>query len=296
MKDESKARLSLGLSVVIFGSIGIFRRYIPFSSGFIAFVRGITGAAFLLLPASATKKGGSRESIKKNFLKLFISGAFIGFNWILLFEAYNYTTVAAATLCYYMAPIIVILLSPLVLKEKLTVKKIFCVFAALSGMIMVSGILSSGFGQKKGAFLGLGAAVLYACVMIINQKITDISAYDKTITQLFFASVVILPYTLIFEHNEFSDIKPLTVVMLLTVGIVHTGFAYALYFGSMDRLSGQTVALFSYIDPIVAVMLSALVLKEKMGVTEIIGSVLVLGAAAAGEIDFGMLKKRRKEK
>lgn len=279
----------------VFGTIGIFRRLLPFGSGTIAFSRGITGALFLVLLLVIKRQKPDKEALKKNAFYLILSGVFIGFNWMLLFEAYNYTTVATATLCYYMAPIIVVVLSPFVLKEKLTLKKGICAAVALIGMIFVSGVTNQGFGQSgelRGILCGLGAAALYASVMMINQKIHDINAYDKTIVQLFTAGVIILPYTLLTEQITPSDITAKSVIILLVVGVFHTGFAYALYFGSMDKLNAQTVALFSYIDPIVAVILSALLLKEHMGVFEIIGAVLVLGSTIAGEIEF----KKRKNK
>lgn len=289
MKQDLKAKTSLIISMFVFGTIGIFRRYLPFGSGTIAFSRGIIGALFLFILLLFKRQRLDRKALKANALVLCISGALIGFNWILLFEAYNYTTVATATLCYYMAPIIVVIFSPLVLKERLTIKKSICVAGALCGMVLVSGITQQGFGESgafRGVLCGLGAAALYASVMMLNQKLHDIGAYDKTIVQLFMAAVVILPYTLLTESINKSDITAKTIIVLLVVGVFHTGFSYALYFGSMDRLSAQTVALFSYIDPIVAVILSALLLKEQMGVPEIIGAVLVLGSTIIGEIDF----------
>ena len=295
MNADLKSKLSLILSMFIFGTIGIFRRYMPFGSGSIAFFRGVTGAVFLLLVVLLKKQSPDIKAIKKNAVYLCVSGAFIGFNWMLLFEAYNYTTVATATLCYYMAPIIVVILSPVFLKEKLTLKKGICALCALMGMVLVSGIFSQGFGQSyalRGVLCGLGAAVLYASVMMINQKIHDISAYDKTMVQLIVAGLIILPYTLLTEKITSDDFTATSTVLLIVVGVFHTGFAYALYFGSMDKLSAQTVALFSYIDPIVAVILSALLLREHMGVSEIIGAVLVLGSTIIGEIEF---KKRKSE-
>lgn len=296
MERSIKSKLSLITAMFVFGTIGIFRRYLPFPSGMIAFSRGITGAMFLLLVILFKKQRPDIKALRKNALLLCVSGAFIGFNWILLFEAYNYTTVATATLCYYMAPIIVVIFSPLLLKEKLTVKKGICVLCALTGMIFVSGITKQGFGERgelRGVLCGLGAAALYASVMMLNQKFRDIGAYDKTIVQLLTASLVILPYTLFMENVQKNDINFKTVTVLLIIGIVHTGISYAMYFGSMENLNAQTVAIFSYIDPIVAVILSSLLLKERMGLVEIMGAVLVLGSTLVSEIDVGALFKTR---
>ena len=154
------ARAKLILAMTIFGTIGIFVKYIPLPSSVIACTRGFVGVIFLLLVTLISKNKISFKDIKKNLLLLVISGAFIGINWILLFEAYRYTTVATATLCYYMAPIFITIASPFILKEKLTLKKSFCVLVALIGMFFVSGIVGTAdlHISVPGILCGLGAA------------------------------------------------------------------------------------------------------------------------------------------
>lgn len=282
------ARTKLILAMAIFGTIGIFVKYIPLPSSVIACVRGFVGVAFLLLMTFVKKSKISFKDIKKNLLPLVISGAFIGINWILLFEAYRYTTVATATLCYYMAPIFVTLASPFILKEKLTLKKGLCVFTALIGMIFVSGIVGTGSLQINlpGILCGVGAAFFYACVILLNKHIKDISSYDMTMTQLFVAAVVILPYTLLTADISAVTLDAKAIICLFIVGIVHTGFAYMIYFSSISSLKAQTVAIFSYIDPVIAIILSALLLKEKMGLFGFIGAILILGSTLLSEINF----------
>ena len=244
------ARAKLILAMTIFGTIGIFVKYIPLPSSVIACARGFIGVAFLLLMSFIKKSKISFKDIKNNLLLLLISGAFIGINWILLFEAYRYTTVATATLCYYMAPIFVTIASPFILKEKLTIKKGLCVFTALIGMVFVSGILGTDSLQINvpGILCGIGAAFFYACVILLNKHIKDISSYDMTMTQLFVASGVILPYNLITADVSTSDLGVMAIVCLLIVGIVHTGFSYMIYFSSISSLKAQTVAIFSYFE------------------------------------------------
>jgi RarD protein len=287
MKKERLAKGMLIGAMAIFGTIGIFRKYIPLSSGLVALVRGVVGVLFLLLVLAVRREKLSLPAIRKNLWLLLISGGLIGFNWILLFEAYNHTAVATATLCYYMAPIFVTLTAPLVLGERLTARKLITAFVALFGMVLVSDILNVGvsdMAELRGILLGLGAAALYASVILLNKKMTDISAYDRTVIQLGAAAVVLLPYVLLTENWSAVTLEPLTIILLLTVGIVHTGAAYAMYFGSMRELSAQTVAIFSYIDPILAVILSAAILGEPMGLGVIIGGILILGATLAGEL------------
>lgn len=274
-------------AAAIFGSIGLVRRLIPLDSALIACVRGFVGAAFLLLFLLARGGRLSKSAIRANGKLLVISGAAIGLNWILLFEAYNYTTVAVATLCYYMSPVFVMLLSPFLLGEKLTRRKLVCVLTALFGMVLVSGIFSEGVGgaeSYKGVLFGLGAAVLYASIIMMNQRIRNIPTYDKTIVQLTMAAVVALPYVLATQNFAAMSITVSTAILLLVAGIVHTGFAYALYFGSMDALGAQTVALYGYIDPAVAILLSTFVLRESLDAFGIVGAVLILGATLVSEL------------
>ena len=222
---------------------------------------------------------------------LMLSGAFIGFNWILLFEAYNYTTVSIATLCYYMAPVIVILLSPIFLKERLTLIKFFCIIAAIVGTVFISNANGNDKTSLLGVIFGLSAAVLYALIIIMNKKISNVDPLCKTAVQLTSASIILLPYVLIVDGVNISNFTFKTVILLLVVGIVYTGLAYFMYFGAIDKLKAQTVALLSYIDPITAIALSAFILNEKMTVFNIVGAVLILGAIVLDQ--FFSNKKER---
>ena len=284
--EQMQAKLKIIFAMVTFGTIGIFVRNIELPSTIIALARGIIGTLFLLLVVFAKGKGLDYSAIKRNLTILAASGACIGFNWILLFEAYRYTTVATATLAYYMAPIFVIMASPFVLKERLTAIKGLCVAMALTGMVLVSGVVQSGMDgvDFTGILCGVGAASLYATVILLNKFIKNISAYDMTIMQLGLAALVLLPYTMVTEN--FAVLSPDTnsLLLLAVVGVIHTGFTYAMYFSSIQGLKAQTVAIFSYIDPIVAIILSAVLLNESMDIYSMVGAVLVLGSTFVSEL------------
>lgn len=284
--SEIISLVTLILAMSIFGTIGLLRKFIPLPSGTIALVRGAIGTVTLLLVMLITRKKPDFGAIRRNLWLLLASGVFLGFNWVLLFEACEYTTVATATLCYYMAPMIVVAVSPFLLGEKMTLKRLLCVLVTLVGAVLVSGVLKDGDGDWRGILLGLGAALLYASIVLINKKLKGIGAYDKTVVQLAVATVVLLVYTLLAEDVAASAFTPTVIALLFLAGVLHTGIAYALYFGSVGALPAQTVAIFSYIDPAVAVLLSALVLREPIGPLEIVGAVLILGAAVMGEVEF----------
>lgn len=281
------ARFQMITAMTIFGTIGLFVRWIPLPSTMIALARGFIGMLFLIVVMAVRKTPLSRQALRKNFFWLLISGGLLGFNWILLFESYRYTSVAVGTLCYYMAPILIILASPVILREKLTVKKVLCVLASLGGMVCISGVLSEGVpsaGELKGILLGLIAAVLYAAIVLCNKQIHEISAYEKTIFQLGISVLAMIPYCVLTVSPDTLTFSPRVVFLLILVGILNTGVTYYLYFGSMEYLSGQSVAVISYIDPVIAVLLSVLILREPMHLTEGIGAVLILGAAVTSEL------------
>ena len=282
------AKLRMTFAMFIFGTIGLFARWIPLPSSVIALARGTIGTAFLLAVMAMKKAPFSGKALRQNLFWLLVSGALLGFNWILLFESYRYTSVAVGTLCYYMAPILIILASPVVLREKLTARKLLCVLAALAGMVCISGVLSEGIpaaGEMKGILLGLAAAVLYAAIVLCNKQIHDISAYEKTAFQLGISAIAMLPYCLLTVDVSSLDLNASSLLMLLFVGVVHTGITYFLYFGSMEFIPAQSVAVISYVDPVVAVLASVVILREPMHLAEGVGAVLILGAAAASELE-----------
>ena len=289
MADKNlKSYLMLITSTLIFGTIGVFRRFIPLSSGMLAFTRGLLGSAFLVLFMRLSRRHSSERISAKTLLLLVLTGALIGFNWIFLFEAYNYTSVATATMCYYMQPTIVILLSPLFLHERLTRRRLLCAAAAVVGMIFVSGITGGAAGTDArsltGVLFGLGAAALYAAVIILNKKITLDDAYRRTAIQLAGATATLVPYLLLTEDFSAIRLDARSVAMVLLVGLVHTGFAYALYFGSMKRLKAQSIAVLSYIDPVFALLLSAAVLHESLSPIALLGTALIIGSALVSEL------------
>lgn len=275
---------SLVVSMLIFGTVGIFRRYIPLPSGAIALARGLIGALFLILLMLIRRQKPDVTALRKNWLWLLLSGACLGANWILFFEANLYTTVAAATVCYYMAPILVMLVAPFLLRERLSIKKGICIGVAFVGVLLVSGIFEGGNARLKGNLLGLAAACVYAGIVLLNKQIKGLSAFDRTVAQLVVSALVLLPYVLFAEPIFDTVPGSTTLVCLLVIGVLHTGVAYALYFGAMGSLRAQTVALCSYIDPAVAILCSAAFLGEEIGVWGFVGAAMVLGAALVGEL------------
>ncbi len=283
-------------SMAIFGTIAIFIKNIPLPSGEIALYRAILASILIAVFLIIRKRSINLRKIKKSVPILLISGAAMGFNWIFLFEAYNYTSVSTATLSYYFAPILVTIVSPILFKEKLTVKQIICFLMSTLGIVLITDLadLNSGSTGIFGITLGLMAAVFYATVIILNKFLKEIDGITRTFLQFLSAICVLIPYVLFTNGINVDKLDTLGWGALLIVGIFHTGITYCIYFSTMKDLDGQSVAILSYIDPLVAVFVSVCILGESMSILQMIGGVLILGFTLINEIPFTLPHKENK--
>ncbi len=284
MKKENTARSLMAIAMFIFGTLAPFVRNINVSSGELALYRAVMAAllvgGFLLI----TKQRLSIAEIKKELLLLLLSGATIGVNWILLFEAYKYTTVSVATLSYYFAPVIVMVVCPLLFKEKLTGKQILCFVMSTAGLVLITGTAGGGKQDILGIAFGVGAAVFYAIVMLLNKFIKGVTGLHRTFIQFLSATVVLVPYVAFTDGFTLGGLDSTGWIALLIVGLVHTGITYCMYFSALKELPGHKVAILSYIDPLVAVLVSVIWLNEEMTVAQFIGGLLILGFTLWSEL------------
>lgn len=287
---KKKAYIQLVLAMIIWGTLGPLVKQIPLASGEIVLARVILGfvtLAVIYFVSGEYRTGGitDRAAARRDIAILFISGAVMGFNWVFLFEAYKYTTVSMATVSYYCAPVIITVLSPLVLGEKLTAARIAGIAAAMAGMFMITGSLSGGSQPLKGILFGLLAALFYACVTLLNKKLKgSFTGIQITMIQLLAAGLVVTPYAVANHQGAWVMPQGAGLVCLIIVGVVHTGIVLHLYFSSMQVLPGQSVAMCSYIDPVSSLLIAAIALGERMSVIQIIGAFLIIGGAAFGEL------------
>lgn len=272
------------LAVVLYGTIGMFLRWVSLPSELVAMCRGLIGAGVILLVLAVRRQKPDGEAIRRNLRWLILSGVCLGLNWIFLFAAYVKTTVAVASLCNYMAPIIVIIVAPLVLHERLNTRKLPCVAAALLGIVLVSGVSGGAQGSPAGVVLGLAAALCFVGIVLCNRKLKAIRAMDRAVVQLLVSAVTILPYVLIHNRGAALSVDLRSALIVLLLGIVHTGAAYCLYFSGMGSLPVQSVAVLGYLEPLVSVLCSALLLGEPMSVRSWIGAGLILSAAVSSEL------------
>ena len=280
------ARLMLVVSMIVFGTIGLFVRQIPVTSGDMALYRAVMAAMLLGCYFLVTGQKINLKDIRKELPLLLISGMAMGINWIFLFESYKYTTVSVATLSYYFAPVLVTLVCPILFREKMGIKQWICFIMSTIGIVLITGIgdLSKGNSHVIGICFGLGAAVFYAVVILLNKYIKGVAGIHRTFLQFISAIVILLPYVLCTGGIALRGMDGMGWVCLLVVGLFHTGITYCLYFSSLKELPGQEAAILSYIDPLVAVLVSVFILGEQMTGVQIIGGILILGFTLWNEI------------
>lgn len=265
-------------SMAIFGTLGLFVRNIPVSSGELALYRAVLAALLLAAYFIVTKQKIPFEKMKKEVPLLLLSGIAMGINWILLFEAYKYTTVSIATLSYYFAPVIVTVVCPILFHEKLTGKQMVCFAMSTLGIVMITGVGDMRGGNDfVGILFGLGAAVFYATVILLNKFIKNVEGIHRTFFQFLSAILILIPYVMMTSGVTLRKMNTIGWVNLLTVGFIHTGVTYCMYFSSLKELPGQKAAILSYIDPLVAVIISVTVLGETMTLWQAAGGILILG-------------------
>ena len=286
MKHFLNPRIMLIISMTVFGTLGLFVRNISVSSGELALYRAILASFLIVVFLLITKQKIPFREIKKELPLLLLSGVAMGFNWILLFEAYKYTTVSLATLSYYFAPVIVTASCPVLFREKMAAKQWICFFMSTLGIVLITGLgdLSAGNSHFIGILFGLGAACFYAAVILLNKFIQKVEGIHRTFLQFIAAILVLIPYVGFTSGVTLSGLNATGWICLLIVGFVHTGVTYCLYFSSLKELPGQKAAILSYIDPLVAVLVSVLILGESMTVLQAIGGALILGFTLWNEI------------
>ena len=286
MKESNRSRMMMAVSMAIFGTVGLFVRQVDVSSGELALYRALMAASLIFAYLIVTRQKIPFAAIRKEIPLLLLSGVAMGFNWILLFQAYKFTTISVATLSYYFAPVIVTILCPIIFRERLTKKQIICFVMSTLGLVLITGIgdLNGSSSHFTGILFGLGAATLYATVVMLNKFIKNVEGIHRTFLQFLAAIAVLIPYVALTTGVNLGGVDGLGWICLPVVGFIHTGITYCMYFTSLRDIPGQKAAILSYIDPLVAVIVSVTILGESMSFIQIIGGVMILGFTLWNEL------------
>ncbi len=282
------ARGKLAASMAVFGTISLFVKHISMPSAEIALFRAVIAIVILFFFHRIATGTFSLPVPRRELLPMLLSGAAMGFNWVLLFEAYRYTTVSVATLSYYFAPVLVMVLSPLLFHEHTNRKQRICFLFSTVGLVLVINVGKISFGDRNwiGILFGLGAAGLYASVMLLNKFCKHTRGLDRTLVQFAAAIVVLLGYVLLTSGITITTLDRTGLWNLLILGTVHTGFCYCLFFSGIKELPGQEAAILTYIDPFVSILVSVFLLHEPMTALQCLGGVLILGFTLLNELDL----------
>lgn len=287
--NERTAKPLMLLAMALFGTIGTMTRFIDMPAAVIVLFRGVVGTLFLLMVMLLSRQAIDRDGIRSNALPLLISGVCLGLNWIFLFEAYKTTEVSIATLCNYLTPAFVILSSPFFLGERFTPAKLVIAAIAVLGLALASGVLQhgvSGGADLLGIAEGVLAAVFYTGMILYNKKLGDVGVYDRTMVQLLFGAAVVAAYCAISVDFGSLETDSTSIVLAVVMGVVQTGITFTLYFGSLRFMDVGLAAVYGYLEPVVSLLLAAVVIGEMLGPVGWIGAVMVLGSTLAYEL-FG---------
>lgn len=271
-------------AMLIFGSNGVFASMLEMSGAQLVLLRTLIGGAVLLIIILISRSRTPKEVLLREKWRLLFAGVCLGANWELLFEAYNLMNVSLATLTYYTAPVLVLVLAPLVLKERQNGLAYLGMAVVIVGMLLVVGTdFGEGGVSATGLIVGLGSAVFYAMLMLVNKQITGVSGLNLTFIEIVIAAVILLPYVFATSGGVPLPTDARGIFALLFLCTVNTGFACWLYFSSMNRLPAKAVALMGYFDPVSALIFSAVFLDERLSGVQLAGAVLVLAGALVGQ-------------
>lgn len=269
-------------ALLLFGSNGIVASKINMSSYEIVFLRTMIGSIFLILLFCLGKRKVTFTKHKRDFMYIVLSGIAMGASWIFLYEAYALIGVSLASLAYYCGPVIVMILSPFLFKERLTGEKIIGFLIVLGGIFLINGKLSGGALNRYGILCGLMSAVMYSLMVMFNKKSKNIKGLENSVIQLF-VSFLTAAVFVGFKTGYSIAISGDDVIWIIILGLVNTGIGCWFYFSSIGNIPVQTVAICGYLEPLSAVILALIVLGETMTIPQIIGAIMIISGAVFSE-------------
>lgn len=280
---NNKAFVKYIFALLLFGSNGIVASFIDLSSQSIVLLRTLIGSVLLITIFFISGGRLTFYKHKGQFLFLAVSGIAMGTSWMFLYEAYTRIGVSIASLLYYCGPVIVMALSPLLFKERLTANKVIGFIVVVVGVVFINGNAFDGKGDMFGVACGLLSAVMYAFMVICNKKAKDIVGLENSTLQLTIAFLTVAVYVGLTQGYA-MQIAPTSVLPVFILGLLNTGIGCYFYFSSIGKLNVQTVAICGYLEPLSAVLFSVIFLKETMVPLQIVGATLIIGGAMIGEL------------
>lgn len=282
-KNDRKSFLKYLFATLLFGSNGIVSSHILLSSYEIVLFRTLLGSVFLVMLFLLTGGRFHAKEYRRDFIFVLLSGLAMGASWMFLYEGYQQIGVGMATLLYYTGPVFVMILTPIIFKEKLTAPKVIGFAIVFVGIILINGISGGQRISAWGLICAMLSALTYTVLVIFNKQSKHIVGMENAAIQLCGSFVVVAAFVGIKEHFAFT-VLPADWPWILLLGIVNTGIGCYLYFSSLSGLSVQTIAICGYMEPLSAVLLAAILLSEIMTPMQIVGAICIIGGAMLGEL------------
>ncbi len=279
---DSKAFIKYISALLLFGLNGIVASHIPLNSYEIVFLRTLIGSILLIALFLMGKGKFHIKAYKKDAIFIVLSGIAMGTSWMFLYEAYQQIGVSLSSLLYYCGPVIVMILSPLIFREKLTAPKLLGFVTVLVGIFLVNGN-TVGSSNPWGLFCGAMSAVMYFFMVTLNKQSKNISGMENSVIQLVISFLTVAVFMGV-KQGFALDVPASAWGWIIVLGILNTGIGCYLYFSPLAKLPVQTVAVCGYLEPLSAVVFATLLLGEKMTIVQIVGAVCIIGGAMIGEL------------
>lgn len=270
-------------AVILFGSNGVIASQIAMSSSAIVFTRTLIGALFLAAIYILSRARPTCWRNKRHFAFLLASGVAMGASWLFLFEAYTQVGVSVAILAYYCGPVIVMILAPVVFKERIALASVIGFLAVVVGMLCVNGQTLVQGHVSPGLIFAVLAAFTYAAMVILNKKAGSITGLENPLWQLVAAFVTVALFVL-FKEGAAIRVPAGSWIPVLVLGLLNTGVGCYLYFSSIGGMRAQSVAILGYLEPLSALLFAAAFLGESLSPIQMVGAALILSGAVFGEL------------
>ncbi len=271
------------LSLLLFGSNGIVAAAVDAEAVAIVFWRTLLGSLLLAGIFVAKRQCVTVHHRPKDAAFLLLSGASTGMSWVFLYEAYRLAGVGVSTVIYYIGPVAVMALSPMLFKERLTAGKVCCLGIVLVGAILLNSASGEAGVDPAGLACAFASAACHAVMVIFNKLASRTQGLENPMLQLAISFATVAVY-LLFAGKGLPAFPVRTAMPLVVLGLVNTGLGCYLYFSSLGGLRAQSIVVLGYLEPLSAVVLALLLLGEPMSLVQAAGCAMIIGGALLAEL------------
>jgi drug/metabolite transporter (DMT)-like permease len=268
--------LKIIASMLIWSTWGLMIRWLGLPPVVVLFYTSLI-AGFLVPLVLKLRDDFPQDLFSLRFWHLFvILGLASIANNITYFYALGHTTVSNAVFTHYTAPIIVAVLAPFLIAERLQRVTLISLPIALIGMVIIvfaSKGLDLDSAHLPGILAGTASGVAYAFIIIYTRSIGALHLNQKAIILLLWTTALATAPAAIFSEYTL-DLR--TVFLLFITGVFHSTIGPLMYFSALRSVLAQHAAILGYIEPLAAIPLAFLFLSETPSLFALVGGLLIL--------------------